>query len=274
MQTSLERFVAIDWSGAQSVAEQRRRIVIADWNAGRITLSAGRTREEVTVWLIEQSVRTPAMVVGMDFSFSLPAWFVGACGAATIEEFWRYASQHGETWLNNCDPPFWGRTAKRCPPDHRAPAQLGYRRCELPPLIGWHPKSTFQIGGAGAVGTGSLRGIATLLALRRAGFSVWPFHTVTWPCVVEIYPRSFTGAVRKSSEAARASYLQENLTKALSDEVKELAVASEDAFDALCSVVGMVRQHEDFMQLERASDAPRLIEGDIFPGRPISLPVE
>jgi hypothetical protein len=274
MQTSLERFVAVDWSGAQSVAEQRRRIVIADWDAGRITLSAGRTREEVAAWLIEQSARTPAMVVGMDFSFSLAAWFVGECGASTIEDFWRYTAQHAEKWLNDCDPPFWGRAAKHCPPDHRGPDWLGYRRCEVPSVIGWQPKSTFQIGGAGAVGTGSLRGVATLLALRRAGFSVWPFHAVKWPCVVEIYPRSFTGAVRKSSEAARASYLQSHLTDALSDDGRKLAIESEDAFDALCSVIGMARQRGDFLRLEQASDPLRLLEGDIFPGRPISSPGE
>src|ERR1035438_6219537 len=38
------------------------------------------------------------------------------------------------------------------------------------------PKSPFQIGGAGAVGTGTLRGIPELERLHEAGFRVWPFE--------------------------------------------------------------------------------------------------
>ena len=41
-------------------------------------------------------------------------------------------------------------------------------------LTSVRPKSTFQIGGAGAVGTGSLRGMPHLLTLREAGCAVWP----------------------------------------------------------------------------------------------------
>ena len=37
------------------------------------------------------------------------------------------------------------------------------------------PKSVFQIGGAGSVGTASLRGMPVLQRLREAGFAVWPF---------------------------------------------------------------------------------------------------
>ncbi len=263
------RFIAIDWSGAGSTAEQHRRIVVADCHKGSIHLSSGRTREETTAWLIAQRSTTPAMIVGLDFSFSLPAWFVQQCGAATIDQFWSCATQHAEEWLLACQPPFWGRPGRRCPPGHRAPDWLGYRLCEQP-AIGWNPSSTFQVGGAGAVGTGSLRGFSTLLALHHAGFSIWPFHQLTLPVVVEIYPRSFTGPIRKNRPAERTAYLQKHLGGQLTVETFEQAAASEDAFDALCSVIGMARQHEDFQSLARTTHRRRLLEGDIFPGRPIS----
>jgi hypothetical protein len=270
MNSMPSRLIAVDWSGARSVAEQRRRIVAADWNAGAITLTAGRTREETTEWLIEQSRRTPATVVGLDFSFSFPAWFVEECGAATIEQFWKMATVNAEEWLLGCAGPFWGRPAKKCPGGHRGPVWRGYRKCERHATFGGLPKSTFQIGGAGAVGTGSLRGMQTLLALRRNGFSIWPFHEPRLPCALEIYPRAFTGAVRKSDAATRALYLKERLSAWASAEVLRVAGASEDAFDALCSVAGMVRQREQFMRLERAVDAMGLLEGKIFPGRAIT----
>jgi catechol 2,3-dioxygenase-like lactoylglutathione lyase family enzyme len=61
----------------------------------------------------------------------------------------------------------------------------------------------FQIGGAGAVGTGSLRGMQHLADLAHAGFSIWPFDRPGWPLAVEIYPRLFTPGVVKSRHRAR-----------------------------------------------------------------------
>ena len=42
------------------------------------------------------------------------------------------------------------------------------------------PAWWFQIGGAGAVGTGSIRGMPHLLTLARNGFGIWPFSE-GWP---------------------------------------------------------------------------------------------
>ena len=57
----------------------------------------------------------------------------------------------------------------------------------------------FQIGGAGAVGTGSIRGMPHLLTLADSGFTIWPFVSGGLPTVVEIYPRALTGPVNKGS---------------------------------------------------------------------------
>ena len=71
------------------------------------------------------------------------------------------------------------------------------------------PKSVFQIGGSGSVGTASLRGMPMLLTLRKAGFRIWPFDSPAagQPLVVEMYTRLNTGPVHKSNPAARAAYL-------------------------------------------------------------------
>ena len=266
-----ERFIAVDWSGSASPAAQRKHIVAADCHAGRITLTHNRTRAETITWLIEQAALTPSLVVGLDFAFSYPAWFVQQQGAAAIEDFWRIVAAHGETWLATCSDPFWGRPATRCPSNHRAPDWLGYRGAERLGDRGRQPSSPFQIGGAGAVGTGSLRGIPWLLTLREAGFAVWPFHASAFPMVMEIYPRTFTGPVHKSSREAREAYVQINLAKEeLSAAALEMAIGSEDAFDALCSAIGMARQHEAFSQLRQTTGKVTLLEGAIFPGVPLA----
>jgi hypothetical protein len=49
----IERVVGIDWSGRVDAAGQRRHIWAGVWTAGKVTLEAGRTREEIAEWLIE-----------------------------------------------------------------------------------------------------------------------------------------------------------------------------------------------------------------------------
>jgi hypothetical protein len=260
------RFIAIDWSGAASIAGQRRHIVAAHYEAGDIILSGGRTRAETIAWLIEQARRTPALMVGLDFAFSYPAWFVKQ-HASKVEDFWSTVEKEGEFWLASCDAPFWGRPGRQCPPNHRATNWLGYRQADRLPQ-GMQPKSPFQVGGAGTVGTGSLRGIPSLLALRNAGFSIWPFHATSFPMVMEIYPRAFTGPVRKSSREARAEFLSRHCREA-GDAAINIATESEDAFDALCSVIGMARQSNEIARLQPATNISERLEGAIFSAKPI-----
>ena len=271
------RYIAVDWSGSASIAAQKRTIVAAEWQAGAIEISRDRTREDTIEWLIEQAGATPELVVGLDFAFSFPAWFVRqqtASESPGIEAFWQIVGERGEEWLRGCAPPFWGRRrltggGHPCPPEHRAPGWLGYREAERPIKAGVQPKSPFQIGGAGAVGTGSIRGIPGLLALRRAGFSVWPFHAPALPMVMEIYPRSFTGPVNKSSREARADFLRK-LEYPFDQEGLRLSAESEDAFDAVCSAIGLAQQAKAIEKLRQATDATTLLEGTIFPGLPIA----
>jgi hypothetical protein len=103
-------------------------------------------------------------------------------------------------------------------------------------LPGVQPKSVFQLVGAGQVGRGSLYGMQALHRLTGAGFRVWPFDPPGLPLVVEIFPRVLTGPVRKNSQSERERYLE---AVPVPPDLRRLAAASEDAFDASVSAVVM-----------------------------------
>ena len=262
--------------------------------APTVRLESGRTREELIGWVIEMAARTPRMVVGVDFCFSYPAWFVKEHGARSAPELWKIVAERGEHWLSHeCeDARFWGRVGKfrtgKKPPEFCGEFGLRMLRqadiaCKVQAKIldpteaakvkGIAPKSPFQIGGAGAVGTGTLRGIPHLARLQEAGFRVWPFDAPGLreglPLLVEIYPRLLTGEVRKGNAEERAKYLKRKQAEAgeyvsLGGDVLRNARGSEDAFDALVSVMEMAARREDFLRLERATDAVTRMEGAVW----------
>jgi hypothetical protein len=304
--TNVERIVALDWSGRIDAAGQRRHIWAGIWSDGEVTLEAGRTRDEVAEWLIPMAAETPRMVIGIDCCFSFPAWFLREHECKTVFDFWqKVAAGQGERWLaRECedvarDERFWGKP-------HKRPEQFcgeGYRRMmrgtdwenkvaqsleggdamRAAKMKGITPKSPFQIGGSGSVGTGSLRAMPFLLRLREAGFRVWPFEDAALrgrrspagmttrkacvtPLVVEMYTRLMTGAVAKSNPEARRMYLkakrkEDALYAGISRAVMKKAEGSEDAFDALVSVLEMVRQRADFGGLRATGDAELRLEG-------------
>ena len=103
-----------------------------------------------------------------------------------------------------------------------------------------------------------------LTRLHQAGFHIWPFQPAKLPMVLEIYPRLFTGPVVKSSRNARTLYLHQPRYATLPAEILAKAVASEDAFDALCSVIGMVEHASHLNQLIASVDPDELLEGSIW----------
>jgi hypothetical protein len=139
-------------------------------------------------------------------------------------------------------------------------------------MFGITPKSPFQIGGSGSVGTGSLRAMPFLLRLREAGFRVWPFDAAALaqenpqPLLVEMYTRLLTGTVKKSNPASRREYLlakrkMDTAYAGLSRRVMEKALGSEDAFDALVCCMEMVRWRSEFAGLHATGDAVLRLEG-------------
>ena len=299
-EAELQRVVAIDWSGRVDTAGQRRHIWAGVWTAspndkGKFTLEAGRTREELIAWLIDLAQETPRMVVSVDCCFSFPAWFLAEHGCRTVFDFWRHvAAGHGERWLaRECnevarDERFWGKPHKRpaqfCGEGLPKSMRLTDMENKITPKLlagdperaakvkGITPKSPFQIGGSGSVGTGSLRAMPFLLSLWEAGFRVWPFESPSLvarrpqPLLVEMYTRLLTGAVAKSNEAARRAYLtakrkSDTAYMELGRGVLAKAYASEDAFDALVSVVEMVRWRGEFAGLKPTKDVVLQLEG-------------
>ncbi|MEO1082824.1 MAG: hypothetical protein AAFY88_01140, partial [Acidobacteriota bacterium] len=99
------RVFAVDWSGAKSGF--KRKIWIAEVTSdGLVRLECGRGRGDVRDFLIDEAARDPSFVVGFDFAFSFPAWFVEREGCASGAAFWRRVRERGEGWLEDPEPPF------------------------------------------------------------------------------------------------------------------------------------------------------------------------
>jgi hypothetical protein len=293
----MERVVAVDWSGDKGPG-QRKKLWAGVWTAatGKVLLESGRTREALIGWLVELAEETPRMVVGVDCCFSFPAWFLAEHGCATVFDFWQQVAEgKGEAWLHReCeDARFWGkvgtgRTGKRpeefCGDGLRrmmrstdwenkiAVRAEGGDAERAAKMFGITPKSPFQIGGSGSVGTGSLRAMPWLMKLRQAGFRVWPFESSAVgearpaPLLVEMYTRLLTGPVKKSNPVSRREYLLEKkrtdaLYAGLSRSVVEKARGSEDGFDALVCCLEMVRWREEFAGLRATEDPLLELEG-------------
>jgi hypothetical protein len=235
------------------------------------------------------------MVVGLDCCYSFPAWFLREHECGTVFDFWqKVAEGQGERWLaRECeevarDERFWGAPHKRpeqfCGEGLARSMRLTDMENKITPKMvegdperaakvkGITPKSPFQIGGSGSVGTGSLRAMPFLLKLHEAGFRVWPFESASLagrgarPLLVEMYTRLLTGAVAKSNEGARRAYLAAKLRgdaayQGLSRGVLAKAWASEDAFDALVCVLEMVRFRKEFQGLRATEDETLRMEG-------------
>jgi hypothetical protein len=206
------------------------------------------------------------------------------------------------------DERFWGKP-------HKRPAQFSgehlhrmLRRTDVESKIvaemtdparqlrvrGIAPKSPFQIGGSGSVGTGSLRAMQHLLGLAEAGWGVWPFfgamadlepqsarstsppappreaqRSAQYPLAIEIYSRLMTGPVVKSSAEARVAYLQARraanpLYRALPPTVVARARSSEDAFDALISMMNMLEHRAALARLTPTTDPIYRLEGQTW----------
>jgi predicted nuclease with RNAse H fold len=240
------RVIAVDWSGRS--AREGTYIWQAEHRDGVLVgLRGGREGRVQTIErLIGEAEKTPRLVVGLDFAFSMPSWFLRSQGVGSAYALWQLVETDGERWLASCEPPFWGRTGRKRP---QGPESHHFRRTERELRARKLPvKSVFQIGGAGAVGTGSLRGMPYLRRLHDEGFSIWPFDAPDWPRVIEIYPRAFTGGIRKSREAERRRHLTR--CDHMPSRLRDPAAVSQDAFDAALSAIAMGRHVEELEALD------------------------
>jgi hypothetical protein len=250
------RVIAVDWSGKLKGSSEH--IWLAEAHAGTlVSLENGRTREELVRHLIAIAERDPQIVVGLDFAFSFPRWWCETKGWNSARDIWTAMQNDGEHLLEQCESPFWGRPGRQNP--HAIDQR--YRRTERE--AEGTAKSVFQIGGAGAVGTGSIRGMRTLAVLAHNGFTVWRFAPVGWPRVVEIYPRALTGPVKKNRWAERHAFLTQRFA-GQPPTLLERAAGSEDAFDAAVSALVMAQHEDELRMLVPTSDSDFAIEGQIW----------
>jgi len=260
------QFIAVDWSG--NARDARKHIWIAVVRDGELVfLENGRDREEVGKFLEGWALQADRTVVGLDFAFSMPEWFLRHKNLGSATELWELAASEGEKWLAESPPPFWGRKGTHPPETH-----LRWRADEIaiPATAGISPKSVFQIAGAGAVGTGTVRGLPLLAILGRAGFSIWPFDPPSSRTVIEIYPRLLTGPVKKSDQSHRVAFLDSDRWK-MSEAFRTLAASTEDAFDAAVSAFVMAENEHRLAELGQTADPTTRLEGKIW--YPANLPV-
>ena len=202
-------------------------------------------------------------MVGFDFAFSVPQWYLRERGIAGPRQLWAVMGREADTLMKQPQAPFWGSTGKAVA---NLQADQEFRRTdlEMPSISGIRPKSVFQLFGNGIVGPASLRGMPILGRLSEAGFSIWPFDAARQPAVVEIYPRVLTGSVRKMEPGARAEHLLRH--PEIDASFARLAASDDSAFDAAVSAVVMARHATELAALE--AEPRYALEGRIWRPEP------
>lgn len=261
------RVLAADWSGAESETEQRSKIWLAEAAGGQLVdLRGGWTRASLAAHLLREAKRDPTLVVGLDFAFSFPRWFLDREGVRSAPALWERAGRDGERWLHDMRPPFWGWGGS-----HDPNGEKGFRATEIAlRRAGFRPKSAFQVRGGGTVGTGSIRGMPVLAALRsKGGFVVPPFDPPGFPAAMEIYPRLLTGRVargRRHHDGAgreRADCLDREFP-GQPPRLRTEAVDSDDAFDAAVSALVMDAHRAELISMPAATGPREALEGRIW----------
>lgn len=232
-QAALTRALAVDWSGdARAEDGVHEKLWLAEAVDGTLLRVEPSSRRAAMAEVRRVADRCADVVVGLDFAFSLPAWFLVDQGIADGPALWERVGE-----LEWRRPPFHGWAGSRAAPSDRRFRQTEQvaRRTGLP------VKSVFQVGGAGAVGTGSRLGMPYLVDLRRTGLAVWPFDpdpAGSRPVVAEVYPRMFTGPVVKSRFVHRERVWDQRFGEGPA-RLRARALCCEDAFDAALTAVGL-----------------------------------
>ena len=262
------RCIAVDWSGDARLNAQREHIWVAEAEQGRLVgLENERTRDEVVDWLLEQIHEGGSLVIGLDFAFSFPEWYLRWRNLQNVQEFWDMAAAEGEDWLKCQTWPFWGRRGSQ---NQQRPENLAEDRQFRETDWVYYGKSVFQVSGGGSVGTGSIRGFHYLALMQDADATIWPFDgpETGRPNVVEIYPRVFyrnsvTHSGNDDGRDSRRRYLEGNYP-GLGQQWQDSMSGSPDAFDAGVSALVMSANVEALQGLQQATEPRIALEGEIW----------
>ena len=282
-----DRFVVVDWSASSTPKLGRDSIWIADHDQSGVRVTNVSTRaaaEDVLVELLA-SDSTSSVLIGVDFSLGYPEGTAASLGltgtpwsamwallAESIVDDDRNANNRFavaaalNAKLTGGAAPFWG-----CPPAQVSSTLAATKSCPPGGLAEWRtveallrahgrrPFSSWQLLGAGAVGSQSLLGIPMIARLgERLGkrLDVWPFTTgFDTPTaddgaivVAEVWPSMLTidtdGTVRDAAQvAAMASCLAEADRDGGLDALWAPGLSSEEASAAIAEegwVLGVV----------------------------------
>jgi molybdopterin molybdotransferase len=224
----VDTVVMVDWSGGNDTGRRPRKDAI--WAAVAREGEPGipriylRNRLIAVEWLrdlLAAELRAGRRVLaGFDFPFGYPAGFAERLtGQADPLAVWGWMADHLEDGpkgnnrfdlagrINAMFPgvgPFWfnatGREIDHLP--HKGRGREGHGMAERR-AVELRAKGSFtcwQMGGAGAVGSQVMTGMAALERLRRAfpgDVVVWPFEALDRPVAfVEVWPSLIDGAVK------------------------------------------------------------------------------
>lgn len=257
-----ERFVAIDWSGAQHPV-QTKSIAVAGCKVGKaapqiITPPENRywSRSAIKEWLIRLAQGNETILIGIDCNFgyaeSIAKLHFGTdytaaemwqrvesiCQADSnlfAEKFWRHKNFSNYFWTEGTRPQ--GLTLER-------------RLTELACTTAGYgsPESPFKLIGPKQVGKGGLAGMRLAAALSaNQNISIWPFYMRQNPKIVitEIYPRLF---IRKAEAGMAKLKTLEDLNAALGklnslsirpSQVSDQQTLSDHQTDALIAAAGL-----------------------------------
>ena len=209
----------VDWAGGGDTGPRPRKDAIwaAVWRAGRLEPATYlRNRAVALDWLAAlvsaERVAGRRLLVGFDFPFGYPAGFAArVTGSADPLALWDWLASGLEALpagegrfdlaarLNRRFPgigPFWFNGLRRDIPDLPRKGRgvgghgLPLRRATEAQAPGAF--SLWQMGGAGAVGSQAMTGMASLSRLRHLygeTVAVWPFQAPDRPVVLaEIWP--------------------------------------------------------------------------------------
>jgi molybdopterin molybdotransferase len=223
-----DTILMVDWSGGNDTGRRPRKDAI--WAAVARQGEAGiprvylRNRTVAVEWLSDllgAELRAGRRVLaGFDFPFGYPSGFAERLtGTADPLAVWGWMAEHLEDApkgnnrfdlagrINAMFPgtgPFWfnatGREIAHLP--HKGRGRDGHGMAERR-AVEMRAKGSFtcwQMGGAGAVGSQVMTGMAALEKLRRAfpgEVAVWPFETLDRQVAfVEVWPSLLDGAVK------------------------------------------------------------------------------
>ena len=251
------RIFAIDWSGAQKIG---KKIVVAevDGKGLREPQDDWKSRDEVADYLIEKAIEDMNFVVGFDFAFSFPQWFLNEKGCQTAVEFWKLIEKEGENWVSNLCSPFFKKGTWA---SHNS--QFRKTEEEIKQHTSMNPETVFKLVGPKQVGKSSITGMPILRKLRENGFNIWPFDQPKLPMVIEIYPRLFyDNKIKKSNPEQRWDFLKKY--PGLSESHRIKATCSDDVFDAVVSALEMFNNMDKLAHVPHADDNFAKMEGRIW----------